>query len=152
MSHLTSDAESEADVRTRVRAVLEDRLKIEGLDELPSGYAFRLVSSQLGVLAHEHAPGQVFVRLQGWVASEVPITPELCRYIAIHGGDWLYGHLNVLPREDGTGTVLLRHEFAAQHMTDDQLEEAVRKLGGTLEQLDDQITAEFGGHKRYEDF
>jgi hypothetical protein len=142
-------SESESDVRSRVRDVLA-AIGVTNLEETPNGYCFRLISSQMCVFAHEHPPGQVFVRLQGYVAGGVPLTPELFEHVAVHGGDWLYGHLNVFPSEDGTGTVVLTHKFAAHHMTGAALDEAVRKLARTLEELDDQITAQFGGHTRYE--
>jgi type III secretion system-like peptide-binding chaperone len=144
-------SDSESAVRARVKSVLVQRIGIESFDETPGGYCFRLISSRMCVLAREHAPGQVYVRLQGVVAQGVPTTPDVLRHVAVNGGNWLYGHLNVFPRDDGTATVVLRHEFAAHHMSDESLEEGVRKFGSTLEDLDDQFTAQFGGHRYYED-
>lgn len=146
--------EREDSARTRVRTVLEQRVGIGPgqYDETPSGVCFRLISARMCVLVHETAPGRVFVKLQGSVGKDVPLSHELNAYVAAHGGDWLYGHLNAIPDEGGsTCTVVFRHVLADRDLTDDSLEEAIRSFAGTLEELDDRVVATFGGRRSYEE-
>jgi len=147
--------ELEISAKQNIKDILHKRFGMseDSIQETTNGYCFRVVSSQMGIFAHEHAPNQVAVMLQGIVGEDVPVSPALYEYIAVNGGSWLYGHLNAMPREKGEGTctVLLRHQFALHYMPDDLLVEAVRKFAGTLEELDDQVVAKFGGHRKYED-
>jgi hypothetical protein len=138
--------------KERVRAVLEDQLRIEGLIALPSGVCFRIITSMLGVFVHEETSGRVVVNLRGWLAHDVPLSPRLYEHIALQGGNWLYGHLVVRPDQNGTtGKVTLEHAFAEAHMTDELLADAVLAMGGTLEEQNDQIVALFGGRCKYDD-
>jgi hypothetical protein len=142
----------EDDTKHRVGTVVEDRLGIRGgIDETPSGFCFRLISTRLCVFVHEHAPGHAVVILRAPIAIDVPLSAGLYRHVAMHASDWLYGHLSLVSSSDEVGTVMINHMLAAEYMTDEALVDAVRALADTAESLDDRFVAQFGGHRQYED-
>lgn len=143
-------ADNLGDVKEHVRSVLEARLGIQELKTTKSGFCFRLMSSELCFMLHETRPGRVVIFIRGFVARDVPLSAALYEHVALHGGDWLYGHLTVYPHESGAaGNVILNHPLAAEHTTDELLIEATVMLGRTLEEIDDQIVAAFGGRMQY---
>ena len=140
----------ESELRSQVLDVLA-KMGVTEPEETPNGFCFRLITSQLCIFVHQQTPDHAFVRLQGYVAGGVPLTDELCRYIALNGGDWLYGHLNAIPDDDGHVTVVMRQALPGDGLSDTVLRAVIGAVAGTLEQLDGQITAEFGGHTKYGD-
>jgi len=84
--------------------------------------------------------------LQGCTAS-----PELFEHIATRADDYLFGHLSADREQDGTINVWFTHTLLGDYLDPEELEYAVGGVGGTADQLDDELKARFGGRRFHED-
>ncbi len=137
-------------VKERVQAYLT----AQGMVSIDDKGRFSLAAGStrvfIEVLAHPNDEVCV-VMCSAPVLFEVPLTPELFKYVAVNADNWWFGHLFVSPNEDGTtGTVIARHTLLGDYLDKDELMYAVNGVLHSTDSLDDELQKQFGG-KRYED-
>jgi type III secretion system-like peptide-binding chaperone len=93
---------------------------------------------------------RVIVNLVVPLLLKVAPTPELFHYIAIHGDDYIFGHLSAEETEDGIA-VFFSHALLGDYLDDEELLASVRGLLGVGNDIDDELQAQFGGNKFHED-
>jgi hypothetical protein len=78
--------------------------------------------------------------------TNVGLTPSdaLARFVAIHGSDWLFGHLSMVER-DGMARLIFNHTLLGDYLDREELEVAVAAVATTAARLDDEIKEQFGG-------
>jgi hypothetical protein len=133
---------------------------------LANGFSdVRLTKTGFGV---PYGSSQVFLEVRDWgkdkngepqtlvylwapMGREIPMTPELFKWVATTGQEKYYGSTHAYPGEDGKpGTVILEHTLLGDFLDPMELETAVSMLYFSADQLDDIIHDTFGG-KRYTD-
>lgn len=93
---------------------------------------------------------RVIVNLVAPLLLKVTPTPELFHYIAVHGDDYIFGHLSADETDDGV-VVLFSHALLGDYLDDEELLASVRGVLGGGNELDDELQAQFGGTKFHED-
>ena len=121
---------------------------------LPDG-GFRVEAGSTAVFVSCETWGaaeeSVLVRLRAPVLFEVPVTDELCRWIAVEGNLRHFGTLMLMVEEgEKSGTLGMDHTLLGDFLDKDELGYAVAHMGGSADFLDDDLQKRFGG-KRYED-
>jgi hypothetical protein len=78
--------------------------------------------------------------------TNVDLVPsaELYEFVALHSGDFVFGHLS-LDVTEGKGTLILRHTLLADYLDEPELNTAVRAIALTADDIDDELKAKFGG-------
>lgn len=105
---------------------------------------------------------QVFIRCLAWgtdstlvgidcpVLLDCPASPELYEHVATHNS-YHFGHLAIVPGEDGKVLVLFTHTLLGDYLDPEELKVAVVGVAGTAKDLDDELKAKFGGRRFHED-
>lgn len=100
-----------------------------------------------------------FIRVSEWhddialikvwsiLLRNVPLTPELFRWVAVEGQEYFFGHARVVVNDDGTGRVQFEHVLLGDYIDAEELRAAVVGIAGSSDDLDDELQAKFGGEK-----
>jgi hypothetical protein len=119
----------------------------DGTDSVAFGSTWCHVSCSPHGDCEVHGNDSVIVCLAAPVLFNVPITDELCRWVATDG-DYLFGRVKVHPDDTGSvGTVALEHAILGDHLDAEELVWAVSAIGLTADRLDDELQALFGGQR-----
>ena len=90
----------------------------------------------------------VLVNLRAPVLFDVPITDELCRWIALEGTLWYFGTPVIFPDEEGKdGNLYVDHSLLGTFLDSDELKIAVTSVLGRADRLDDELQGRFGGRR-----
>jgi len=90
----------------------------------------------------------VLVLLRAPVLFQVPITDELCRWIAHEGTHFYIGHPVLFSSEDGkNGELFLDHSLLGDFLDADELTLAVRSVLSRADRCDDELQGRFGGRR-----
>ena len=121
---------------------------------LPDG-AFRIYAGSTAVIVACETWGSdedsVLVRLRAPVLFDVPVTDELCRWIAVEGNLRHFGTLILMVKEgEKSGMLSMDHTLLGDFLDKDELGDAVAAMGSSANFFDDDLQKRFGG-KRYED-
>lgn len=137
-------------VKERVQAHLTSQSMINVDDK--GRFSIAIGSTRVFVEVLAHSDGEAtLVMVSAPVLFEVPLTPELFKWVALNADNWWFGHLFVSPNEAGdTGTVIARHMLLGDYLDKDELLYAVNGVGSSTDGLDEELQKQFGG-KRYED-
>jgi hypothetical protein len=145
-------------LKAEVQRLLVDDLQLNAVKLTRSGFSFRMESTEVfvDVIQRERKDGNLgdtIVAIYAPVALQVPITDELCRYVALNADSYVFGHLSLAedPENPGHGYVSFTHHLLGDHMDPPEFKTALGAVAGTAEDLDDQVTSQFGGHRAYED-
>ena len=88
----------------------------------------------------------VLVNLRAPVLFNVPITDELCRWIALEGSLWYFGNPVLFADEAGKdGSLYIDHSLLGDFLDSDELKLAVHSVLGRADRLDDELQGRFGG-------
>jgi hypothetical protein len=143
-------------VKAQVQSLLTNDLRLNGVTVDEHGWSFRVDSARVFVGVFEQGSGsdtRTVINIFAPVGLEVPLTPKLYEYVALNADNLVFGHLSVKPDDDvpGTGYVLLSHRLLGDFLDPPEFKDALLAVAGSGEELDDQIVAMFGGHRRHED-
>jgi hypothetical protein len=139
-----------ATVKEKVQAYLTSQGPVQ-IDS--SGrYSLQWESCRVFVEVVEHPNGDVtLVKIVAPILFEVPITPDVYEYVALHADDWFFGSLGLWPNDDkSAGMLVMGHALLGDFLDKEELMYAVFGVGGTVDELDDELQAKFGG-KRFID-
>lgn len=78
-------------------------------------------------------------------------SPELYEWIAKHTAEYRFGHVALVELDDGTARVDFRHHLLGDFLDPDELALAVRAVGITADEIDDEIKGLFGGRLFHDD-
>lgn len=80
------------------------------------------------------------------LVRDVPMSPELCRWIAVEGQFYFLGGCYLVPSADGATTgVYFRHSILGDDLDESELLRSVAAVVVTSDQLDNEVQAKFGG-------
>jgi hypothetical protein len=102
-------------------------------------------STRIHVGVRAFGEGSHVVNVYAITNVDVALSPELYRYVATHGSDWVFGHLALIEGEDGKGLLIFRETLLADYLDAGELQTAVVMVAITADQVDDQIKEQFGG-------
>lgn len=126
----------------------------------------RLLANKLGSIqidkdgdfVFQHESAVVFIRVRQWADShtvvtcncpmlyEVPITADLCRWVAVQGQEFLFGSVSLTPLPDGkSGWLHFRHSLLGDDIDESELMNAVFVTASTANDLDNDLQEKFGG-------
>ena len=88
----------------------------------------------------------VVVQVRCPLVVGVPITNDLCRWIAVDGQAFLLGHTWLVPDgNSGNGWVFFGHSLTADDLDESELMDAILAVGYTSDRLDNTLRDQFGG-------
>ena len=86
------------------------------------------------------------VRFFSPMVLKVPVTHELCLHIATEGTNYRFGCINLILEEDGkTGDLYFSHNILANDLDQSEVDNAIRAVLYTAEELDTELQKRFGG-------
>lgn len=114
-------------------------------------YSLRNGSTRIfvSVLSHDEADWTA-VKLEIPVLFRVKETPEVFEYVALHAGDYMFGHLYASRTDDGL-MILLAHVLLGDYLDEDELCRAVAGMLSVADDLDDKLETQFGGDRFHTD-
>lgn len=141
------DAMSQSAVLDKIRRILID----EGLQAslLEDGFQVPYESTAINITVEEQTDRTV-IRLAVPLLREVQASPELFRWSAVEGQQYLFGSVTVVEMPDGTFLLLFDHTLLGDYLDRPELMGALGALATTGNDLDDELQTKFGG-KRFID-
>jgi hypothetical protein len=96
--------------------------------------------------------GDTIVKVISPMLSDVRLTPEVFRWVAVEGQQLWFGHARVSLSDGDTsvGTIGFEWDLLGNTLDPDELMAAVRSVAIGANKLDDELQAKFGG-KRWAD-
>ena len=86
------------------------------------------------------------VRFMCPMVFKVPVNHELCLYIATEGTRYRFGVINLILKEDvKTGDLYFSHTLLANDLYQSEVDNAIRAVLYTAEELDTELQKRFGG-------
>ena len=90
----------------------------------------------------------VFISVRAPVLRAVPVTDDLCRWIATEGTYYRFGKAQLFYDEgEATGQLYFSHTLLGDYLDEDELNYAVAAVGFTADRLDDELLPLFGGRR-----
>ena len=105
----------------------------------------------------KHESSVTFIDVEEWsdntivsltcpMLTEVEITPELTRWIAVDGQNFIFGNTSLSPDENGTtGWVFFEHNLLGDDLDEPELIRAVVGVVVSANNLDNELRDKFGG-------
>lgn len=133
------------DVKDKVQRILTNRLGSVQIDR-DGDFFVRHESAVTFVEVEEWVRDHVLVQLRTPLVCDVPVTPELTRWVAVEGQRFVFGTCYLNPNEDGTtGWVFMKHNLLGDDLDEDELMVALFGLTGSANDLDNMLQSRFGG-------
>ena len=133
-----------------VRAVVQEYLQnnLDVVELRRDQFLVRRGSTACSIVCHDWGDGNVIVKLMALVVSDVPVTDKLYEAVGREAGTHLFGTLMLVEDEDGaTGDLFFHHTLLGDTLDEDELMFSLVAVAETADELDDEIQAEFGGHR-----
>lgn len=92
----------------------------------------------------------VIILANSLVNSDVPRSPELFEYVATNN-NYIFGKLSASPQDDGTVDIYFGQSILGDSLDPEELHSLVYAVGGTIDDIDDEIQSRFGGTRFHED-
>lgn len=91
------------------------------------------------------------VRIFCPLTNSFEITSDLCKWVAIDGQDFLFGHVQLINPQDGYPELIFSHTILAVDLDESELLNAVGAVLYTSADLDTELQQKFGGQMFGED-
>ena len=131
-------------VRNKVQRMLANKFGSVEIDD-KGRFVFKHQSSVTFIDVKEWAENTI-VLLTCPMLTDVEITPELTRWIAVDGQDFIFGNTRLSPDENGrTGWIFFEHELLGDDLDEPELLHAVVVLAVGANNLDNELRDKFGG-------
>lgn len=130
-------------VRQKIQHLLLKHGRVE-LDQ-DGDYSVRFGSARVFVRVWDWGDGDVVISLWAPVVIGATRSPELFEHVALTSDSFVFGHLGLDARDDGTVDISLSHRILGNYLDEPELMHAVMALVRTADQLDDDLAARFGG-------
>lgn len=92
-----------------------------------------------------------FVKFTVPLLTGVNGSPELFEYIAFHADDYILGHLSLFRDDDGELRVFVTHELLGDYIDEAEFAAALFSIMSTVDDLDDELQARFGGRRFHDE-
>jgi len=136
-------------IRRRAAEFLEDCVGEFSVDA--SGVmSFQFGSTQVCVWVEENAEqAGTLVRFRALVASHVPTTDALYRWMATASNEFIFGRLTLNFQSDAedVGELNIEHALLGDRLEVDEVRAAVSAVASTSDYLDDVAVGRFGGRR-----
>lgn len=133
-----------AATRAKVQRYLTQNFTDVNVDK-EGDYSLRHGSSRLFVKTRTRDTADfTWVTLEVPLLFEVPDTPAVFEYVALHADDYIFGHLSAYRGEKGI-TVYFTHSLLGDYLDEDELERAVGLMLSVANDLDNELMDKFGG-------
>ena len=133
-------------VKEKVQRILVEALGSVSIDK-DGDFFVRHDSTVVYVRVSELRDDATIVKSWAILLNDVPLTPEVYRWVATEGQEYFFGHARLVETEEGKGRIQFEHILLGDFLDPDELEWAVIALGNTTDQLDDELKAKFGGSR-----
>jgi hypothetical protein len=107
-------------------------------------FTFPYESARVFVRVSVYGETSTIVIIFAITNREIPSSPELFKWVAIHSSDRIFGHLVAVEEADGV-SVQCRHALLGDFLDRDELAAAVGGVATMADDIDDQIKELFGG-------
>jgi hypothetical protein len=103
------------------------------------------------IVAHNNNEATI-VSVFAPILYDVPLTPELYKYVALHANDYIFGHLSLREDDGGmTGRVTMTHKLLGDYLDKEELFYAAFGIAGVADEIDDEMKTLFGGRRLVEE-
>ena len=136
-----------AAVKDKVQKILTNAFNAVEVDK-EGRFSLRYESARLFVRVWERGD-RVLISLECPILFDVKPTPELFKYLALHGDDFIFGHLSASEGTDGI-LVMFTHTLLGDYLDEQELLQAAIGVLGNGNDLDDELQGQFGGEKMHD--
>ena len=137
--------QSVASTRHEIEECLEDLLNVYAIDR-DGDYVFSLGSTLVWVIADELTVSKnPIVRVRALLLHNATPSPALYRFLALKNDQLLFGKLSARESDRDNIDIHFEHTLLATHLDRPELENAIRMVAGTADDLDDNLLAMAGG-------
>jgi hypothetical protein len=137
--------------KQRVRETLEGSFDEVEFDA-DGNASFRYGSARVFVHVREFDDDSAVVVLESPIVTGAQLSAELYEYVATEAAPHEFGHLKVVPNDDGsTATINFTHSLLGDYLDDMELRVAAVAVAFTADDLDDKLCTQFGGEKYHAD-
>ena len=131
------------ETKIKIQRMLQSLFGSVNLDQ-DGDFYFRVDSTVAFGRVVDWGDGDVIFNVWAPILRDVPITNELCRYVATEG--FVLGNLILQESEDGrTGELQFQYRIVANDIDESEVGHAVRAVALTADELDDKLQKRFGG-------
>jgi ABC-type ATPase with predicted acetyltransferase domain len=131
------------DVQRRIQKMLQQwlgKVEIDG----DGDFVFHMDSTACFGRVADFGDGDIVFNAYAPVLVDVPVTNELCKFIATE--HYVLGNLWLDESDSGsTGTVFFQYRILANDLDESELKMAVQIVATTADNLDDKLQKRFGG-------
>ena len=139
-------------LRNKVQAILTDKLEVVRVD---NDGDFIIPFEKVTVLVRclpFGSDGETYLQMYAPVLADVPATPELFEYVALHSDDFIFGHLSATKDgEKNTASLWFSHSLLGDYLDSEELHSALRGIIVSGGRLTDELHGVFGGRKPREE-
>lgn len=130
-----------------VRQKVEHFLTKNGRVELDADgdFSIRYGSARVFVRVVDWGDGDSVISLWSIAVRGAAPSPALNEYVAYETDNYVFGHLSLVKRSDGTVDINLSHRILGNYLDEGELMHSVIALAKTTDDLDDDLAARFGG-------
>lgn len=139
-----------AATRSKVEQYLTENF--EDVDIAPdSSYSLRRGSARIFVTVRTHDDTDwTWVTLEAPLLSNVKETSDVFEHVALHGDDFIFGHLSAVRTDNGLD-IQFTHALLGDFLDEDELVKAVRGMLVIADNMDDELAEIFGGDRFHDD-
>lgn len=141
---------SAAQVKEKIQRILAEALGSVSVDK-DGDFFVRQDSAVVFVRVVERGDGTTIVKSFAHLLTDVKLTPEVFRWVAIDGQEYFFGHARVIEGDNGLGLILFEHILLGDFLDAEELKWAVLAVVSAANDMDDDLQARFGGKKFIED-
>lgn len=132
-------------LKQKVQRILTDNLGSVRIHR-DGDYIVRNESAVVFIRAQEWGKDSLYVGVRSPLIVDVPISNELCRWVAIEGQQFMIGGCYLHAVDGGsTGSVWLQYGIIADDLDESELMNAVHMVAITGNKLDNELRDRFGG-------
>lgn len=134
-----------AEVKDKVQRHLVGAFGSVALDK-DGDYSIEAGSARVYVSVSEWGE-RTLVRVFAQTNFELTPSPELYEWIVKHTRSYRFGHVSLVEFEDGTARLDFDHTLLGDFLDPEELLVAVRMVGTTADEIDDEVKDTFGGRR-----
>jgi len=133
-------------VKAKVQRILTETFGSVSVDQ-DGDFFTRFDSAVVYIRPFEKSDEVTLVRTWSIMLRDVPLTPEVYRWVATEGQAFFFGRAQLFEEEGGKGSIHFSHNLLGDFLDPEELQWAVIALGNSANELDDQLQSRFGGRK-----
>jgi hypothetical protein len=112
-------------------------------------FSFQIQSARLFIRVQDWTEDKTIVRVFSPMLLDVPVTQQLKDYVALEGGNYVFGAVSMQVQED-KAQLMFSHTILGDYLDEEELLTSCKAVGATAEHLDDKLKEQFGGRRFHE--